>query len=172
MAAILFLAKRVSKTSPRDFPNCFQSATRFLSTAYERAEGSNAVAETTRTSNDPIGQGMYEAKQEALDVDEGRASGPTGFVADTAKKGVKKAVDMAENVGNTAKKTIDGAWKAAREGAESVKKTVGADDDDYNIHEDPAVLEVHKIDDPIDTQEYRSIEEVNKAGGYDKVHYG
>lgn len=110
-------------------------------------QGGFAVAGTTRTSNDPIGEGMYEVKQEAPDVDEGSASGPSEFVAETANEGVKKAGEQAENVGDTAKETMDG-----------------------NIHEDPAVVEVHKIDDSIDTQEYRSIEEVHKAGGYDKVH--
>lgn len=125
---------------------------------------------------------MPYQEQQAFDVGEGKGSSPRQFVADTAKDGVKKAVEMAENVGDTAKKTMDGAWKAAKEGAENLKKTVGVhhideDDEGYNfnnddIREDPAVIEVCKIDDPIDTQEYRSIEEVNRAGGYDKVHYG
>ncbi|TXG66872.1 hypothetical protein EZV62_008147 [Acer yangbiense] len=102
-----------------------------LSTANQPAQGSNAVVESTSDS-------MYEAKQQSLDVDEGRARG--GPVTDTVKDGAKKAMD------------------------------IGEDDHDDHIDKDPAVLEMKKSEDPIDTQEYISMEDLRmKADGHDKA---
>ncbi|MBA0606502.1 hypothetical protein Godav_018954 [Gossypium davidsonii] len=74
---------------------------------------------------------------------------------------------MAENVGDTAKKTLDGAWRAARDGAQGIKERVvnqddEEDEDDDEIEEDVAVDEIRKVDQLLDTQEYRSIEESKK----------
>ncbi|XP_056173183.1 uncharacterized protein LOC130139682 [Syzygium oleosum] len=94
-------------------------------------QGSNAMAETSagdrgtgipETGADPARDGMYEAKQEALDPDEGRASILTGYMADRASDGAKKAKEMANRVGETGKKTMDGAWKTARETTEEIKE--------------------------------------------------
>lgn len=63
---------------------------------------------------DPVSQSMYEAKQQALDMDEKSTTGAAQFVADTAKEGVRKATEMADVVGDTGKKTVDGAWEARR----------------------------------------------------------
>ncbi|XVF78558.1 hypothetical protein PTKIN_Ptkin14bG0143900 [Pterospermum kingtungense] len=72
---------------------------------------------------------------------------------------------MAENVGDTAKKTLDGAWEAAKDTAQGIKErgSTGSDDNDgVEIEEDEAVDEITKVDQPVDTQEYRSIEEMKK----------
>lgn len=133
-----------------------------------KMQGSNAVAESTdhKAGTEASTDGLREARQEALDVDEGRASGVTGFVADKVKDGARKAVETAENVGDTAKQTMDGAWKAAKETTEKIKDKVicGDDGDRDHIDRDPSVFEAKKTSDPIDTQEYRSIEDQrNKA---------
>nr|KJB13327.1 hypothetical protein B456_002G068400 [Gossypium raimondii] len=153
-----FLAKRALFNIPKFLsqgPPPIQSARRLtracLSSAYERAEGSNAVAEAEGSSAD----------------DAPRDSIATSFAADTAKDGIKKAVGMAENVGDTAKKTLDGAWRAARDGAQGIKERVvnqndEDDEDDDEIEEDVAVDEIRKVDQLLDTQEYRSIEESKK----------
>ncbi|KAL9441188.1 hypothetical protein AB3S75_019795 [Citrus x aurantiifolia] len=176
--AALFWGKRItiniSKTSSKDFPNhYFHSASRisrsrWLSSAYEHAHGSNAVAESTdhKAGTEASTDGLCEARQEALDVDEGRASGVTGFVADKVKDGARKAAETAENVGDTARQTMDGAWKAAKETTEKIKDKVicGDDGDRDHIDRDPSVFDAKKTSDPIDTQEYRSIEDQrNKA---------
>ncbi|XWS11005.1 hypothetical protein CRYUN_Cryun38cG0046700 [Craigia yunnanensis] len=87
-----------------------------LSTAYERAEGSNAVAEgegSTEISDAPR-DAMYEAKHQSFAIAEGRPPGSTtSFAVDTAKDGIKKAVEVAENVGVTAKKTLDGVTESS-----------------------------------------------------------
>ncbi|KAK6230610.1 hypothetical protein QUC31_002128 [Theobroma cacao] len=76
---------------------------------------------------------------------------------------------MAEYVGDTAKKTLDGAWEAAKDTAQGIKERVTENDDD--IEEDVAVDEIRKADQIVDTQEYRSVEELRaKTGGYDKAH--
>ncbi|XP_039001516.1 uncharacterized protein LOC120127740 [Hibiscus syriacus] len=80
------------------------------------------------------------------------------FGEDTAKDGIKKAVEAAENVGESAKKTMDGAWRAAKDGAQGIKERV-VDEDDDEFTEDVAVDEIRKVDQLVDTQEYRSIEE-------------
>lgn len=135
-----------------------------------KMQGSNAVAESTdhKAGTEASRDGLYEAKQEALDEDEGRPSGVTGFVADKVKDGARKAVDTAENVGDTAKQIMDGAWKAAKETTEKIKDNVICGDDGDRDHDhidrDPSVFDAKKTSDPIDTQEYRSIEDQrNKA---------
>ncbi|GMJ13875.1 hypothetical protein HRI_005056700 [Hibiscus trionum] len=71
---------------------------------------------------------------------------------DTAKDGIKKVVEMAEDVGDAAKETVDGAWKAAKDTARTVKESATGNDD--------------KAGDG----EVNSIEELRaKAGGYDKA---
>ncbi|XVE50203.1 hypothetical protein DITRI_Ditri01bG0143000 [Diplodiscus trichospermus] len=71
---------------------------------------------------------------------------------------------MAENVGDTAENTLNGAWKTARDTAQGIKERVSEkDDDDENENEEDVVLdEVRKFDQLVDTQEYRSIEELKK----------
>lgn len=133
-----------------------------------KMQGSNAVAESTdhKAGTEASTDGLCEARQEALDVDEGRASGVTGFVADKVKDGARKAAETAENVGDTARQTMDGAWKAAKETTEKIKDKVicGDDGDRDHIDRDPSVFDAKKTSDPIDTQEYRSIEDQrNKA---------
>ncbi|KAH1063502.1 hypothetical protein J1N35_028489 [Gossypium stocksii] len=60
---------------------------------------------------------------------------------------------MAENLGGSAKKALDGAWKVAKDTAKVVKESVSE-----NNKDDEAVDEV------------KSIEELRvKAGGYDKA---
>ncbi|KAH7544109.1 hypothetical protein JRO89_XS15G0108500 [Xanthoceras sorbifolium] len=58
---------------------------------------------------------------------------------------------------------VDGSWKG---GEESVSV-----EDDYHIDKDPAVLEAKEIEDPVDTQEYRSFEELRwKSNGNGSAH--
>ncbi|XP_057992465.1 uncharacterized protein LOC131173864 [Hevea brasiliensis] len=103
---------------------------------------------------------MHEAKQQALDMDERSRTGATQFVADTAKEGVRKATEMADTVADTAKKTMDGAWKASREANEKIRERVVGDNSNSNRNneEDLVVVEVEKIDGTVDTVEYRNIE--------------
>ncbi|MBA0550018.1 hypothetical protein Golob_021002 [Gossypium lobatum] len=163
-----FLAKRALFNIPKFLsqgPPPIQSARRLtracLSSAFEpEAEGSSA--------DDAPRDSMYETKHPSFVTGEGRPPGSaTSFAADTAKDGIKKAVGMAENVGDTAKKTLDGAWRAARDGAQGIKERVvnqndEDDEDDDEIEEDVAVDEIRKVDQLLDTQEYRSIEESKK----------
>lgn len=63
-----------------------------------KMQGSNAVAESTdhKAGTEASRDCLFEAKQDALDADEGRASGVTGCVADKVKDGARKAVETAE----------------------------------------------------------------------------
>ncbi|OWM88646.1 uncharacterized protein LOC116215156 [Punica granatum] len=140
-----------------------------FSTAFERAQGSNAVEESMDSSggpavtpgtsnNDPTRQGTYEAKQEALDVDQDRASGVTGFMAEKVRDGAEKAKEMTDRVGETAKKTIDGARKAAAETTQPIKEAVTRDDED----------EKRGPNQNVDSWDYRNIVDLRqRAGGYD-----
>ncbi|CAK7327772.1 unnamed protein product [Dovyalis caffra] len=166
----LFLATRatinLSKVLSKDHPRYVDSADRFFracfSTAFERAQGSNAGAETRREGNGP---GLYGAKQQALDPDERTGIGATQFVADTAKEGVRKATQVADTIGDSAEKTMVGAWEVAKEANQKIREAVVGGDDHNNNHrneddsnndvDDPVVVEVHKIDGPV---EYRKIE--------------
>ena len=139
-------------------------------------QGSNAVAEEGSSEiSDAPRDVMYEAKHQSFATGEGRPRGSTtSFAVDTAKDGIKKAVEMAENVGDTTKKNLDGAWKAAKDTAQGIKERVTESSDDENeIEEDVAVDEVRKVDQLVDTQEYRIIEELKKLGDHvavDKAH--
>ncbi|XP_022753989.1 uncharacterized protein LOC111302325 [Durio zibethinus] len=169
-----FLAKRALSNIPKFLPQGHpgnQSTGRVtracLSTAYERTEGSNALVEGEESSEmpdtprDAMREGMYEAKHQSFATREGRPpGGATSFAADTAKDGIKKAVEMAENVGDTAKGTLDRAWMAAKDTAQGIRGRVTESDDE--IEEDVAVDEVRKVDQLVDTQEYRIIEELKK----------
>ncbi|XP_022717998.1 uncharacterized protein LOC111276520 [Durio zibethinus] len=114
---------------------------------------------------------MYEAKHRSFATEEGRPQGSTtSFTADTAKDEIKKAVEVAENVGDTAKKTLDGALKATKDTTQGIKEILTKSDDEKEIEKDVAVDEARKVDQLLDTKEYRSIKELRaKAGAYDKA---
>lgn len=164
----IFLARRALFNIPRvGFTQTARKVTgAYFSTAFERAEGSNAVAESRESENStfPVREGLMEARKRELNSpDEKPAGNVSGYAADTAKDGVGKATEMAENVGETAKGTLDGAWKAGRETVQGIREAVSDD----QIEEDPAVGEIEDVDQPIDTQEYRGIEELKgKTGGF------
>ncbi|OMO88950.1 hypothetical protein CCACVL1_08086 [Corchorus capsularis] len=173
-----FLAKRALFNIPKFLPHGppgIQSTGRVaracFSSAFERAEGSNAAVEAASDPSDAPRDSyrdvMDETKHQAFATGEGRPPGSTtSFMADTAKDGVKKAVEAAENVGDTAKKTLDGAWMAAKDTAQSIKDNASTDHHenghDDEIEEDVAVDEIREFDQPVDTQEYRIIEERKK----------
>ncbi|CAJ1957105.1 unnamed protein product [Sphenostylis stenocarpa] len=90
-----------------DFPRL---STASLSTAYERAEGSNAVAEGSSEDGAMKREDMYEVKQEELAMSN-----------DAAKDGPIKAVEGADMVRDSAKESMDGAWMAAQETAHKVR---------------------------------------------------
>ncbi|GMY31858.1 transcription factor myb3r-5 [Fagus crenata] len=86
-------------------------------------QGSNSVVETEGVgdrgssaspgiANDPVSEGMYEAKQVDLDM-----------TNDNVKDGAIKAAEMADTVGDTAKQTLDGRWKAAQDTTKKIKDT-------------------------------------------------
>ncbi|KAK8527427.1 hypothetical protein V6N13_085256 [Hibiscus sabdariffa] len=133
-----FLAKRGFFNIPKFLsqgPPGIQSARKItracLSSAFERAEGSNAVAEAD-DAPPRDGHGMYEMNPPFI-TGGGRPPGSqASFGADTEKDGFKKAVEAAENV---------------------------VEDE---LEEDVAVDEIRKVDQLVDTQEYRSIEELKK----------
>ncbi|XP_021288496.1 uncharacterized protein LOC110419729 [Herrania umbratica] len=162
-----FLAKRTLFNIPMFLPQSppgIQSTRRVtracLFTAYELAEGSNAVEEEEEGSSDItdaprdyIRDGMYEAKHQTFAIGEGRPQGSTtSFAVDSVEDGMKRAVEMAKNVGDTAKKTLDGAWEAAKDTAQGIKER-GTENDD-EIEEDVAVDEIRKAGQIVDTQEY------------------
>ncbi|KAE8677062.1 Detected protein of unknown function [Hibiscus syriacus] len=160
------LAKRALFNIPKLLPHGppgIQSARNItrarLSSAFERAEGSNAVAEGS--SDDAPSDSMYETNPSFV-TGEGRPpASQASFGADMEKDGIKKAVETAENVGDSAKKTMDGAWRAAKDGAQGIKERVLNDVDEFA--EDVAVDEIRKVDQLVDTREYRSIEELKKV---------
>ncbi|KAH8518631.1 hypothetical protein H0E87_000469 [Populus deltoides] len=175
--AALFLAKRavinISRASSKDHPRCVVSANRaYFSTAFQRAQGTSVAAETRRetnspdrtpgksysATNDPTRQGLYEAKQQAVDPDEYTGVGASQFVADTAKEGVRKVTQVADT---SAKETMDGAREAAKEANQKIRETVGGGNDDSNSHdhnshdknnnnvEDLVFVEVHNLMDQL-----------------------
>lgn len=87
----------------------------------------------------------YEAKDQAQDINDNEddMSGVTGFVADTAKQGVKKAMDTAEDVSDTVKQAMESAFDVTTKTTQHIKATIVAEADD-NV---------------IDTAEYRSIQD-------------
>lgn len=87
----------------------------------------------------------------------------TSYVADKAKKGVKKAMDAAVNAGDNMKDAMDGAWKAAKETGQNISDAVaGDDDDDGRIQEDKVAVELKNVNQPVDTTEYRGVEELQQ----------
>lgn len=82
-------------------------------------------------------------------------------MVDTAKEGLRKATQVADTVSDAAKKTTDGAWDAAKEANQKIRDGIVENDDDDNSNlGDPVIDEVHKLDGPVDTAEYRSIEDL------------
>ncbi|KAJ7948676.1 putative Chilling-induced protein [Quillaja saponaria] len=87
------------------------------------------------------------------DDDNNIGRGVTGFVADTARQGAKKAAEVVENVADTAKETVDIAWDTTKKATRNIKGTAVAEAD-ANV---------------VDTLEYRSAEDLKGHGeGYDK----
>ncbi|KAJ1403454.1 hypothetical protein SESBI_27295 [Sesbania bispinosa] len=101
--------QRVSKSLPLYASPRLSTAS--LSTAFERAEGSNAVAEGSGDDGAVMRDGMYETRQEDL-----------AMTNDAARDGPIKAVDEADMARDTAKDTMDGAWKAAQETADKLDR--------------------------------------------------
>ncbi|OIV92397.1 hypothetical protein TanjilG_22997 [Lupinus angustifolius] len=81
-----------------------------FSTAYERAEGANAVAEASNENATLRGDTMYKEKEEDLSISN-----------DAARDGPKKAEEGSEMVRDTAKKSMDGRWKASQETSHKVR---------------------------------------------------
>ncbi|CAL0310161.1 unnamed protein product [Lupinus luteus] len=81
-----------------------------FSTAYERAEGANAVAEASNENETVRGDTMYKAKEEDLSISN-----------DAARDSPIKAEEESEMVRDTAKKTMDGGWKASQEASHKVR---------------------------------------------------
>lgn len=116
-------------------------------------QGSKAVSEPTNVASvlpDSTGSTKntstnYEAKDQAQDinVDADDMSGVTGFVAATAKQGVKKAMDTAEDVSDTVKQAMESSFDVTTKTTQHIKATIVAEADD-NV---------------IDTAEYRSIQD-------------
>lgn len=76
------------------------------------------------STKDPARQGIYEAKQQALDIDECTGIGATQFVAETAKEGGRNSTETADTVGEITKNTMDGAWNVAEEANQKIGETV------------------------------------------------
>ncbi|CAN8259273.1 unnamed protein product [Cochlearia groenlandica] len=94
----------------------------------------------------------------------------TEYVSDKAKEGVKKATDAAVNAGDNMKDAMDGAWKAAKETGQNISQAVAGDDHDDMIHqEDKVAIELKDVSQPVDTTEYRGVEELRQQiDGEDK----
>lgn len=113
------------------------------------------MVEAEGSSSDAPRDAMYEPKNQTFTTGEGRPPESTrSYAADTTKDGIKKAAEMAENVGDSEKKTLDGAWEAAKDTAQGIKERVSTENDDYDdemveIEEDGAVDEVRKVDQPL-----------------------
>lgn len=91
------------------------------------------------------------------------------YVSDKAKEGVKKATDAAVNAGGNMKDTVEGAWKAAKETGQNISDAVAGDDDDDMIQEDKVAVELKDVQQPVDTTEYRGVEELQQqTAGEDK----
>ncbi|XP_050217087.1 uncharacterized protein LOC126667973 isoform X2 [Mercurialis annua] len=144
MAAI-YLAKKACINISRASSTYFDSAIRFskpcFSTAFQHAQGSNAVSETRK-------------KQQVAVIDNDDENSTTQFVADRAIEGVRTATEIADAVGDTAKKAMDGVWQAGKEANRKVRETVNGN----NNEEDAVVDEMHKFEGPVDTVEYRNVE--------------
>ncbi|ESQ48447.1 hypothetical protein EUTSA_v10022204mg [Eutrema salsugineum] len=87
----------------------------------------------------------------------------TSYVTDKAKEGVKKATDVAINAGDNMKDAMDGAWKAAKETGQNISEAVAGDDDDGDrIQEDKVAVELKDVSQPVDTTEYRGVEDLHQ----------
>ncbi|KAJ0264125.1 hypothetical protein HA466_0025330 [Hirschfeldia incana] len=85
------------------------------------------------------------------------------YVTDKAKEGVKKATDAAVNAGDNMKDAMDGAWKAAKETGQNISEAVAGDDDNGDrIQEDKVAVELKDVSQPVDTTEYRGVEELHQ----------
>ncbi|XP_068309845.1 uncharacterized protein [Pyrus communis] len=146
--AIASKALQLTQPSGRFSKICF-------STAFEGADGANAVADARESGGEVSGtsrlpaketlkEGLYEARHQDL-----------AGTSDHAEDGPVKATEMAEETGrDTAKPTMDGAWKASKETTEQIKGPEGPGKDRHHDHEyDP-------VQGPIDDLR-------NRAGGYD-----
>ncbi|KAI9083553.1 hypothetical protein K1719_034495 [Acacia pycnantha] len=74
--------------------------------------------------------------------DEG--GGVTGYVADAARQGTRKAAEVVESVGETAMETVDTAWDATKKATQNIRETTTAEAD-TNV---------------VDTAEYRCVEDL------------
>lgn len=84
------------------------------------------------------------------------------YVTDKAKEGVKKATDAAVNAGDNMKDAMDGAWKAAKETGQNISEAVTGDDDNGDrIQEDKVAVELKDVRQPVDTTEYRGVEDLH-----------
>ncbi|KAK7244256.1 hypothetical protein RIF29_39075 [Crotalaria pallida] len=107
MSLTIKIILSVSKSMPF-YSSRLSSAS--LSTAYERAEGANAVAEASNENPTLRGDPMYQAKQDDLSISN-----------DAARDGpIKAEQGSTDMVRDTAKDTMDGAWKAAQETSHKV----------------------------------------------------
>lgn len=68
----------------------------------------------------------------------------TGFMADAAKQGTRKAAEVVESVKDSAKDTVDTAWDATKKAAHNLTETTAAEAD-TNV---------------VDTVEYRCFEDL------------
>ncbi|CAF1934533.1 unnamed protein product [Brassica napus] len=85
------------------------------------------------------------------------------YVSDKAKEGVTKATDAALNAGDNMKDAMDGAWKAAKETGQNISEAVAGDDDTGDrIQEDKVAVELKDVSQPVDTTEYRGVEELHQ----------
>ncbi|WCJ32191.1 hypothetical protein M5689_013631 [Euphorbia peplus] len=73
-----------------------------------------------------------------------------GHVEESAKEGVRKATELAD----AAKQNLDGAW-------ESTKAKILESTENNENEEDKVVAEIKKLDGPVDTVDYRNMQDSN-----------
>lgn len=78
---------------------------------------------------------------------------------------MKKATDAAINAGDNMKDTMEGAWNAAKETGQNISDAVTGDDDDGRIQEDKVAVELKDVQQPVDTTEYRGVEDLRQQTG-------
>jgi hypothetical protein len=111
------------------------------------AQGRNVTSVLHDNTVDTKNANTYEAKDQAQDMnDDDDMSGVTGFVADTARQGVKKAMETAEDVGDTVKQAMESAFDVTTKTTQHINETIVAEAEN-NV---------------VDTAEYRSIQDVAK----------
>nr|XP_011458919.1 PREDICTED: uncharacterized protein LOC105349845 [Fragaria vesca subsp. vesca] len=140
MAASSSLSKRsifnISKSFLKEHPS--SSVQSLLSracssTSYERAQ-------------DPGNRTPLETREHERDVTIDNMSGVTGFVADAVRDGAAKTTEVAEDLVDLAKETMDSAYDNTKKTTKKVSETLVAEADE-NV---------------VDTSEYRSIEDLSK----------